>query len=427
MHGGGYWDKKGNQFEDRWALRQLVLLMSPSSDIESLEREPAGDDEPGVDLWVNRKDGTRDCYQCRSGNQGKATWSMADLTRGKILEHLKLQVSREPKRHRYCLVSGIPAPLFKRLCEEARDSRDASTFFDYQVHPRERLQTAILAFCEALGLSLVNPGDRQLTWSLLRRSSVILTRSDEEELREMADRFESRVDHDPMAALRALESWLREQLGCPIDVEGATAYLAEIGFKSARESHPGGRQPPLRTLAYLLAHASFARASWPQGRTCPCLLGSASSASLPKRWGSPCSRNRSSRRGRNGTLSSASCPANSKSTPLFPDPATPWTTTGHREESLREPRTEVVTFDVFHDIEVSTVHQGRLDNYSLDPVIDDSRGQPATFVKPLDKNGVAICPIGEENLHCDGFSLGLPGDPGPHPAKPQRNLQHRSA
>lgn len=46
---GGYWDKLGNSFEDRWALHQLIRMTRPGSDIESLEREPVGEDEQGID------------------------------------------------------------------------------------------------------------------------------------------------------------------------------------------------------------------------------------------------------------------------------------------------------------------------------------------------------------------------------------------
>ncbi len=61
---GGYWDKLGNRFEDKWALHQLVLMTGPDSNIESLVREPVGDDERGVDLWIYRKDNIRECHQC---------------------------------------------------------------------------------------------------------------------------------------------------------------------------------------------------------------------------------------------------------------------------------------------------------------------------------------------------------------------------
>lgn len=234
MSHGGYWDKRGNQFEDRWALHQLVLLTSPSSNIASLEREPVGDDEQGVDLWVNRKDGTRECDQCKLSNKGKPSWSMVDLRRDHILEHLQFQVSRDPQRHRYHLVSGTPAPLLERLCNEARDSLGAATFWGDQILPVAALRKAFSEFCDALNLSPNSSTDQEVAWSLLRRSRFVLFRGDEEQLGEMADLFQSRVDRDPMAALRALEGWVRDQLRRPIDIEEVAAFLARIGFRLIR-------------------------------------------------------------------------------------------------------------------------------------------------------------------------------------------------
>ena len=230
---GGYWDKVGNEFEDCWALHQLVLLTSPSSDIDSLEREPVGDDERGVDLWVNRKNGIRECYQCKSNSQAKVSWSMTALRNEGILEHLQFQISRDPLKHRYHFVSDIPATLLKRLCDEARDSRDATAFWRDQILTVKSLNKAISEFCESLGLSS-NSADREKVWSLLRRSSFILFLIDEEHPRELADRLEPRIDRDPMAALLALSSWLRSQRRCKIEIKGVADFLASIGFRLIR-------------------------------------------------------------------------------------------------------------------------------------------------------------------------------------------------
>lgn len=234
MSHGGYWDKIGNQFEDRWALRQLVLMTAPSSDIESLEREPVGDDERGVDLWVNRKNGTRECQQCKSAIGNKPRWSMASLNKEKILQHLRFQIDRDSQRHRYCLVSGTPAPHFQRLCEEARDSRDSETFLEVQVRPVRRLNQELSEFCAALNLKTCEPTDRELVWSLLRSSRFKLFRDDEDQLGELIDQLGSRVDGDAITLIGALESWLRRQLRRRIDIEAVALFLESSGHKLVR-------------------------------------------------------------------------------------------------------------------------------------------------------------------------------------------------
>ncbi|HYN22794.1 MAG TPA: serine/threonine-protein kinase, partial [Thermoanaerobaculia bacterium] len=234
MPHGGYWDKIGNQFEGRWALHQLVLLTSPSSDIESLEWEPAGDDERGVDLWVNRRNGIRECHQCKSGIEGKASWSMAALRKERILEYLQFQVSRDPQRHRYHLISGTPAPSFHRLCDEARDSRDAETFLEAQVRPVKRLSKELFELCAALNLTTGDPAHRELVWSLLRSSSFKLFRADEDQFREMADQLGTRVDGDPMTFLEVLESWFRRKPRRKIDVGAVAEFLASRDCRLVR-------------------------------------------------------------------------------------------------------------------------------------------------------------------------------------------------
>jgi hypothetical protein len=234
MSYGGYWDKLGIQFEDLWGLRQLVLMTSPSSDIESLEREPVGDDERGVDLWVNRKNGTRECQQCKRAIGNRPSWSMASLRKKKIPQHLRFQIDCDPQRHRYCLVSATPAPYFQRLCDEARDSRDAKTFLQAQIRPVKRLNQELSEFCAAFNLRTCEPADREVVWSLLRSSRFKLFRDDQDQFREMADQFGSRVDGDAIILLRVLESWSRRQLRFRIDIEAVALFLESSGYKLLR-------------------------------------------------------------------------------------------------------------------------------------------------------------------------------------------------
>ncbi len=251
MAHGGYWDKVGNQFEERWALSQLVLLTSPSSDIESLEWEPAGDDERGVDLWVNRKGKIRECHQCKVGIEGKASWTMAVLSAEKILENLHFQVGRDPQRHRYRLISGTPAPSFQRLCKEAAASRDAETFWEAQVLPAKSLAKELSRLCAALGLITGDLAHRELVWSLLRSSSFQLFRDDDEQLREMADRLGPRLEGDPRSCLGVLESWFRRKPRRKIDVDAVAEFLASSGFRLVRGTTDGFNLTPALILPVL--------------------------------------------------------------------------------------------------------------------------------------------------------------------------------
>jgi hypothetical protein len=188
-------------------------MTGPTSDIESLEREPVGEDEVGVDLWVNRRGGRRECHQCKRAKEGRARWTMRELHREGILGHLQYQLERDPSRHFYRLVSGTPAGDFESLLREARDSRDAETFWVHQVLCNKRLGTAFADLCEYLELLTDRDADRQRVWSLLRRTGFIHFHDDEDDFFPPLENWlGSRLAGDPRTALALLETWLQNQL-----------------------------------------------------------------------------------------------------------------------------------------------------------------------------------------------------------------------
>lgn len=225
MTSGGYWNDLGLQFQDRWALSQLVLMTDPRSEIESLEREPVGKDETGVDLWVNRSRGRRECHQCKRAKEGRSSWSMKDLHREGIFGHLKLQLERDPQRHFYRLISGTPAGDFESLLREANHSRDADSFWIDQVKGKKRLDSAFVYLCACLELEVDRELDRQQVWNFLRGTAFILHRADENTDDSLADRLQSKIEGSAKSALALLESWLRRQLRCRIDLDSVAAFL----------------------------------------------------------------------------------------------------------------------------------------------------------------------------------------------------------
>jgi len=52
---GGYAEKLGNRYEGRWVVRQMLRLLN--EEVRSVLVEAIGDDEAGVDLWIERIDG----------------------------------------------------------------------------------------------------------------------------------------------------------------------------------------------------------------------------------------------------------------------------------------------------------------------------------------------------------------------------------
>jgi len=83
---GGRADKFGNRHESRWVAKQLLRLLN--EEINSVIIESIGDDEKGVDLWIELKDGRRQAQQCKARNKSKELWSINDLKTQGILNHL---------------------------------------------------------------------------------------------------------------------------------------------------------------------------------------------------------------------------------------------------------------------------------------------------------------------------------------------------
>lgn len=165
---GGSADKLGNRFERRWVISQLLKLLAGR--IRSLQYEPVGPDERGVDLWIVTDDGRREAQQCKGELGTKADWSMADLARLRVLGHLRSQLERDGQ-HTFALVSATQAVVFRDLTRSARDAEDATAYWKYQVKDRsDKHRDEFLAFCKYLDLDHRSPGDLQKAFDLLRRS-----------------------------------------------------------------------------------------------------------------------------------------------------------------------------------------------------------------------------------------------------------------
>jgi hypothetical protein len=84
---GGRSDKLGNRFEGRWTARQLLRLLN--EEIRSVTLEAVGDDERGVDLWIELNSGSKEAHQCKARNRSKESWGINDLKNREVLNHLR--------------------------------------------------------------------------------------------------------------------------------------------------------------------------------------------------------------------------------------------------------------------------------------------------------------------------------------------------
>lgn len=233
---GGYADKLGNRFEGRWVVRQLLRLSF--EDIRSVAVECIGDDERGVDLWVERKDGVRQAQQCKARNTGREHWSLSDLRTRGILAYLKLQLDREPN-HEFALVSGIPASQIADICQSARDSNgQAGDFYRCQIEAiSEKRRVAFREFCQALELDCGDPSDRERAVDYLRRTHFHRFLDDQSTRDELQTWAGMLFTGRPDAVIAALADYAQDQLRKPIFADALRKHMGDLGFHPKQLAH----------------------------------------------------------------------------------------------------------------------------------------------------------------------------------------------
>ena len=116
---GGYADKLGNQFEWRWVVKQLLLLLQER--VAEVCIEATGPEGQGVDLWLRTPDGRRLAHQCKARNGSEEKWRPSDLNARGVLESLGYHVDRD-EVDEFHLVSAVPCTSLGDICESARQS-----------------------------------------------------------------------------------------------------------------------------------------------------------------------------------------------------------------------------------------------------------------------------------------------------------------
>jgi hypothetical protein len=89
---GGRADKSGNRFEIRWVICQMLEVLDEKLDYVVLEA--LGDDEHGVDIWIGKRNDSRECQQCKGRNGSKEYWDYGTANAKGIFTNWKYQLER---------------------------------------------------------------------------------------------------------------------------------------------------------------------------------------------------------------------------------------------------------------------------------------------------------------------------------------------
>ncbi|WP_100616857.1 AAA family ATPase [Bacillus cereus] len=169
---GGRADKLGNRYEGWWLVKQLLRILN--EEVISLTLEPVGEDEKGVEFWLEYKDGKRQAHQCKARNAHKEGWSVNELKNKEVLKNIKYQLDRN-LNYEFVFVSAVSNTLLGDICDSARNSKgDPEDFYNSQIFSRgKEVKKTFNEFCNSMALNYAQQQDRHLAYEYLKRIKII--------------------------------------------------------------------------------------------------------------------------------------------------------------------------------------------------------------------------------------------------------------
>lgn len=130
LESGGRADKIGNSYENRYLAKLLLRLVEET--YTSVEVEPLGAENDGVEYITTSSNGSRIYYQCKASNGPESKWTFAPLRDLGIFDNAHKHV-RESPNYYYHFISPIPYDELDTLCDRARMNHSPQDFVSYQL------------------------------------------------------------------------------------------------------------------------------------------------------------------------------------------------------------------------------------------------------------------------------------------------------
>ena len=166
---GGFADKIGNQYEKNWIAYQLLLLLEEK--VNSVIVEPIGNDEVGVDVVTELKDGKKRYYQCKSGAGNSEYWTLPKLNEYNILKNALFQIQRGQSE--YHLISPLPCKKINDLRISALNSNNPKDFLTYQINASNERKKDFNSICQYLNLDAEVESDLIQAINFLQKFHII--------------------------------------------------------------------------------------------------------------------------------------------------------------------------------------------------------------------------------------------------------------
>lgn len=148
---GGRADKRGNRYETRVAMYHLLKVLEEK--IEYIILEGLGEDEQGVDIWIQYNDEIKEAQQCKGRNGSKDYWDFGTVNAKGIFNNWKFQLERNPL-NTVSLVSPLAFATLEDLTDRSRNTSDnPDDFYNNQIlSSSAEFQKFFYNFCKSFGL-----------------------------------------------------------------------------------------------------------------------------------------------------------------------------------------------------------------------------------------------------------------------------------
>ena len=166
---GGRADKSGNRYEIKWTVYQMLRVIEEK--IYSVTLESLGEDEQGIDVWIDNFDGTREGQQCKGRNGSEEKWTVSSMQSHNILANWKYQLDRDNK-NKVALVSPLACSLMLDLINRANNTDvDYEYFYNNQIcKSSKQLQKFYIDYAEAMDLNIKEKKDIIKSIDYLKRT-----------------------------------------------------------------------------------------------------------------------------------------------------------------------------------------------------------------------------------------------------------------
>lgn len=228
---GGRADKDGNRFETRCVVFQILQIIEEKTKCITLEA--LGKDEKGIDIWVDKGDGTREGQQCKGRNGSKEYWDYGSVNAKGILKNWKYQLDKS-LTNTVSLVSPLAFTALEDLTKRARTSSGIpSEFYKEQIQGSSKEFIDFFNnFCIAMSINKHDDSEMIRCISYLQR--IFYRQVPDSNLKDLIlGKISYLLVGDEEKIYSMLVSWIveGEMLGQSIDISTVYSFLEDREIK----------------------------------------------------------------------------------------------------------------------------------------------------------------------------------------------------